>query len=492
MAQTAAFDVLPPTEPEPEGGDDDPTRLTPYLRAILAVVLVADILDLMDSTITNIAAPSIARQLGGGAFLIKWLGAGYALAMGVLLVIGGRLGDRYGKRRMFLIGISGFTAASALCGLSIDPAMIIVGRLIQGGFGALMIPQGISILMATFSRAQLPRAFSVFGPAMGVSAVLGPIVAGFVISANIAGLDWRPVFLINIVLGLVGLIAATKLLPHDQPTSHDAIDAVGATLLGATMLALIFGLIEGSTDGWTTLPILSVVAGVALLAAFGFRQARAANPLIIPSLLKNKGFTAGLILGLAFFAAVSGLGYVVSLYFQLVLHLSASHAALGLVPVMVGIIGASIACRPLLTVLGRRLVVIGLSATLFGTLGLWFTILRTGVSVTPWLTAPSLLIVGLGMGASFSTIFEVALGDVSDEEAGSASGSLSAVQQLATAIGAAIVTTVFFEILRRRGGTAAMMVSVLVVAAVVIALPWARLAPSAHSTPGWSRVRDHR
>ena len=230
MAQTAAFDVLPPTEPAPEGGDDDPTRLTPYLRAILAVVLIADILDLMDSTITNIAAPSIARQLGGGASLIKWLGAGYALAMGVLLVIGGRLGDRYGKRRIFLIGISGFTAASALCGLSIDPAMIIVGRLIQGGFGALMIPQGISILMATFSRAQLPRAFSVFGPAMGVSAVLGPIVAGFVISANIAGLDWRPVFLINIVLGLVGLIAATKLLPHDQPTSHDAIDAVGATL----------------------------------------------------------------------------------------------------------------------------------------------------------------------------------------------------------------------------------------------------------------------
>ena len=173
-------------------------------------------------------------------------------------------------------------------------------------------------------------------------------------------------------------------------------------------------------------------------------------------------------MGLAFFAAVSGLGYVVSLYFQLVLHLSASHAALGLIPVMVGIIGASIACRPLLTVLGRRLVVIGLSATLFGTLGLWFTILRTGVSVTPWLTAPSLLIVGLGMGASFSTIFEVALGDVSHEEAGSASGSLSAVQQLATAIGAAIVTTVFFEILRHRGGTTAMMVSVLVVAAVVI------------------------
>jgi MFS family permease len=189
--------------------------------------------------------------------------------------------------------------------------------------------------------------------------------------------------------------------------------------------------------------------------------------LITPSLLKNRGFTAGLILGLAFFAAVSGLAYVVSLFFQLVLHLSPSHAALGLSPVMVGIIGASIICRPLLTGLGRRLVVVGLGATLFGTIGLWLTVWEAGISVTPWLTAPSLLVVGLGMGASFSTIFEVALGDVTHEEAGSASGSLSAVQQLAAAIGSAIVTTVFFDVLRDSGGSKAMTISVLVVATVV-------------------------
>jgi len=482
MTEAAAFEASELTVSQQEQAID-PTRLTPYLRAILAVVLIADILDLMDSTITNIAAPSIARQLGGGESLIKWLGAAYALAIGVLLVVGGRLGDRYGKRRMFLIGITGFTAASALCGLSVDPPMIIIGRLIQGGFGALMIPQGISILMATFSRKQLPRAFGVFGPAMGVSAVLGPIIAGFIISADIAGLDWRPVFLINIFLGLIGLVAAVKLLPHDQPTSHKSIDAIGATLLGAAMLALIFGLIEGSTDGWTALPIVCVVAGVALLVAFGARQARAANPLITPSLLKNKGFTAGLILGLAFFAAVSGLAYVVSLFFQLVLHLGPARAALGLVPVMTGIIGASIVCRPLLTVLGRRLVVIGLATTLFGTLALWFTCQWKGTAVTPWLTAPSLLVVGLGMGASFSTIFEVTLGDVTRQEAGSASGSLSAVQQLATAIGSAIVTTVFFDVLHESGGAEAMTVSVLVVAAVValcLGLVWLlpRTAPA--------------
>jgi len=331
-----------------------------------------------------------------------------------------------------------------------------------------MIPQGISILMATFTRAQLPRAVSAFGPAMGVSAVLGPIAAGFIISANIAGLDWRPVFLINIVLGLIGLVAAIRLLPHDQPVSHEPIDAVGAALLGATMLTLIFGLIQGSTSGWTALPIISLVGGVLFFTGFAVRQRQTPNPLITPSLLKNRGFTSGLVLGLGFFAAVSGLAYVISLFFQLVLHLSPSSAALGLAPVMVGIIAASIVCRPLLTSLGRRLVVIGLVTTLLGTLGLWLTVLAKGTSVTPWLTAPSLLVLGVGMGACFSTIYEVALGDVTHEEAGSASGSLSAVQQLATAIGSAIVTTVFFSVLRNSGGAKAMTASVLVVAIVVV------------------------
>src|SRR5450755_3664900 len=160
-------------------------RLSARLRAILAVVLIADVLDLMDSTITNIAAPSIVRDIGGGESLIKWLGASYALAMGVLLVVGGRLGDRYGKRRMFLTGIAGFTVASLACGLSVDPAMLITGRLVQGGFGALLIPQGIGILLATFSREQIPRAVSAFGPVLGGSAVLGPIVAGFIVTADL-------------------------------------------------------------------------------------------------------------------------------------------------------------------------------------------------------------------------------------------------------------------------------------------------------------------
>jgi EmrB/QacA subfamily drug resistance transporter len=437
----------------------------------------------MDSTITNIAAPTIVRDIGGGQSLIKWLGASYALALGVLLVVGGRLGDRYGKRRTFLIGIAGFVAASVLCGLSVTPTMLIASRLVQGGFGALLIPQGISILTATFSREQIPRAVSVFGPVMGISAVLGPIVAGFIIDADIAGLTWRPIFLINIVLGTVGFLAAVKYLPQDQPPGEVSIDGLGAGLLGASMLGLMYGLIEGSTAGWTLSPILSLAAGAVLFGGFCLRQCLEADPLIMPSLLKNRGFTSGLVLGFAYFAAVSGFAYVTSLFFQTALGLKPSQAALGLAPVMVGIIGASLVCRPLITKLARRLVVIGLGVTLAGAGGLFATVAREGLSVSVWAMAPSLLALGIGMGACFSSIYDVALGDIAPSEGGSASGSLSAVQQLAGAVGSAVVTTVYFSQRAEQGAGHAMTVSVAVVggiAALCLGLVWLlpRNAPS--------------
>jgi EmrB/QacA subfamily drug resistance transporter len=452
------------------GGSDAVTtgsaRLTPRLRLILILVILADVLDLMDSTITNIAAPTIVRDIGGGESLIKWLGASYALAMGVLLVVGARLGDRYGKRRMFLIGIAGFTLASLAAGLSVDPVMLITARLAQGGFGALLIPQGIGLLIGAFNRDQMRTAFSVFGPVMGASAIVGPILAGFIISANIGGLTWRPIFLINIVLGVVGFIVALRVLPRDEPTDAVFIDGLGAVLLGASMLGLIYGLIEGSTDGWTALPIGCLAAGAALLAAFGVRQRLAADPLILPSLLANRGFTVGMLLGLAFFAAVNGLAYVISLFFQTGLGMTARAASIALSPFMIGIIIASFAGRPLLGRLGRTMVAIGIGLTLAGAAGVGATVANQGVHVNLWALAPSIFVLGVGAGACFSSLFDVAIGDVAPAEAGSASGSLSAVQQLASAIGSAVVTTVYFSQRIEHGAGHAMTVSVAVVAAI--------------------------
>jgi MFS family permease len=152
---------------------------------------VADALDVIDATVTNIAAPTIARDLNGGESLIKWLGPAYMLAMGVLLVVGGRLGDKFGQRRLFLIGISGFTLASAVAGFSPSPALLIVARVAQGAFGALLIPQGMAIMTKAFSRDMLAKAFGLFGPVLGLSSVGGPVLAGFLISADVFGLSWR-------------------------------------------------------------------------------------------------------------------------------------------------------------------------------------------------------------------------------------------------------------------------------------------------------------
>src|SRR5215467_8177758 len=243
-----------------------PARSAKLMWAILGVVLVADLLDLLDATITNIAAPTIVAHLGGGPALVKWLGAAYALAMGTLLVVGGRLGDKYGQRRMFLIGMTGFTLASAVCGLAPSPAVLIIARVVQGAFGALLIPQGMAIMTKTFPKDMLAKAFGAFGPLLGLCSVGGPVLAGFIIDANIAGLSWRPVFLINIVLGGAGLIAAFRLLPRVDADPATRVDLTGSLLLGGAMFSLLYGLIQGSSSGWTIVPIAFTGAAAVLFA----------------------------------------------------------------------------------------------------------------------------------------------------------------------------------------------------------------------------------
>ncbi|MGW0836881.1 MFS transporter [Streptomyces prunicolor] len=447
--------------------------------AILAVILAADVLDLLDSTITNIAAPTIARDLGGGPALVQWLGASYALALGVLLVPGGRLGDRYGRRRVFLVGLAGFVVASLACGLAPGPVFLVVARLVQGAFGALLIPQGFGILGASWPRDQIGKAFSLFGPVMGLSAVGGPILAGFLVDADLGGLGWRPMFLINLLLGGAALLAALRLLPHDTGDGTAPVDGPGSALIAGAMLGLLGGIIYGSEHGWTGPALALPLLGLALFAGFCRRQRTAPEPLIRPSLLHNRGFTAGLLLGVVAFAAVAGLLYVVSLYFQQGLGRSPAGTALGLVPLSAGIVVASIACYRLIHRHGRRLAATGLLIILTGCGYLAALVANSGTGVGGWSLVPPLLLIGLGMGTCFGTIYDVTIGDIEPSEAGSASGSLNAVQQLANAIGAAAVTTVYFAAVGG-GTTHALLVSLGVVgAAVALCLCLVRLLPRA-------------
>lgn len=445
--------------------------------AILGLVLLADALDMIDSTVTNIAAPTIAGEIGGGAGLLKWLGASYALAMGVLLVVGGRLGDRYGQRRLFLTGIVGFTFASAVCGLAPSPAVLIGARVVQGAFGALLIPQGMAIMTKTFSPQMLRTAFGLFAPLLGLATVGGPILAGFLIDADVAGLSWRPIFLVNLLLGGIGTVAALKLLPRDDDGDATVvIDGVGSGLLALAMGGTLFGLIEGSSDGWGPLPIAALLTGLAAFAAFARRQQTAAAPLLKPSLLRNRGFSSGLVTGLVVFAATSGLAYVLSLFIQQALGADPGDTALGLLPLTAGIIVAAGACMGLMEKLGRTLIFAGLAILALGVGGLLALVIANGAELTLWQLAPAVFVTGLGMGACYGTIFDIALGDIDADEAGSASGSLSAVQQLAAGAGSALVTTVFLQ----SGGSFghAMTVTLVVVLAAVLAcLGPARLLP---------------
>ncbi|ROS75334.1 MFS transporter [Cellulomonas sp. PhB143] len=458
------------TAPTPaQAGASTAARLTrAALWAILGVVLLADALDLVDSTVTTIAAPTIATDLGGGASFVSWLGASYALAMGTLLVLGGRLGDKYGQRRLFLIGMAGFTLASAACGFALDPAMLLVSRAVQGAFGALLLPQGMAIIARTFPRDMMKKAFNLFGPLLGIAAVGGPVLAGFIISADLWDLSWRPVFLINLVLGTVGIVLAARLLPKDSGDRSIVIDGVGSGLLGLAMFGILFGLVEGADAGWSVLAVVAIVVGLVALGLFARRQATVANPLLRPSLFRNKGFVAGILTGLAFFAVTSGLTFVISLFLQQGLGLAPRATALAILPLTLGIMVAAGAGMGLGDRLGRNLVLIGVALTFVGAAWMFLLVRADGVDLTVWQLVPAVFVVGLGMGAGYGTIFDFALGDLSPEEAGSASGTMTAIQQIATGIGSAIVTTVFFQAVD--GGFAhAMTLTLGVVMAIVAA-----------------------
>jgi EmrB/QacA subfamily drug resistance transporter len=442
------------------------TSLTPSARWwIFAAILVADVLDLLSTTVTNIAAPSIVHALHAPSALAPWLGSSYALALGSILVLGGRLGDRYGYRRVFLIGLAGFTTAALACALAADPLGIVAARIVQGAFGALLIPQGFSILLRVFPRDQLGRVFGLFAPIMGLSSISGPVLAGLLIQADPFGLGWRSVFLITVVLGIALLVVGITLLPRFDRDPRVTIDPVAAVLLMLGLVGVLGGVIQGGNEGWGWMSLIAIVVGAALLTLFVTLQRRSPTPLLAPTLFRNRGFVAGLVVGAVFFAAISGLFYVTSLYLQFGHHLTPLMAAAIAAPASVGIILASFRARRLIDRMGRNLVAIGLALIGFGSLG-YLTLVLTAPDV-PWLLALPLFFCGLGMGCCFGSVFAVALGNVAEEETGSASGTLNAVQQLANAVGSAVVSTIFLTAVTAAGTQPAAVTSLLFVIAAV-------------------------
>ncbi|GAA3539922.1 MFS transporter [Nonomuraea rosea] len=432
------------------------TGVQPYRWRWVAlfVILAAEVMDLLDALVTSIAAVTIRKELGGSDSLVQWLGAGYTLAMAVGLITGGRLGDLYGRKRMFVIGAAGFTAASLLCGVAGSPEMLIASRVLQGLFGAVMIPQGLGLIKEMFPPQELGKAFGMFGPVMTISSVGGPVLAGWLVDADFFGTGWRMIFLINLPIGLAAVLAAIRFLPEYRLSNATRLDLLGTVLVSAAAFLLVFPLIQGQEQGWPVWTFVSMAASIVMFVVFGRYESRRANagldPLVTPSLFRKRAFTGGMVAGLAFFSGMMGFGLVFNLYTQSGLGFTPLQAGLaGLPQALGGVVGFGLAMSGLQEKLGRGLLQIGTLVMAAGAAVLALTIHAAGLDVSAWQLAPGLGLVGIGMGLTMAPFFDIVLAGVEPHESGSASGTLTGVQQLGGALGTAVLGTIFFNLLAK-------------------------------------------
>jgi EmrB/QacA subfamily drug resistance transporter len=423
---------------------------------ILTVILAVECMDLLDGTIVNVAAPSIRTSLHASLSALQWIAGGYALAFSVGLVTGGRLGDIFGRRRMFAIGVAGFTLASALCGAAQSPGMLIACRLVQGLFAASMIPQGFGIIRASFAEDEIQKAFGLFGPVIGLAAVLGPIIGGALVDGNLFGSGWRAIFLVNIPLGLLAFAGALRVLPESRAQRRPTIDLIGAGLVSLAAGLLIYPLIQGREAGWPAWTFVSIAASAVALIAFAVferrREAAGVSPLVTPSLFSKRAFTGGVLTALVFFAGMIGIMLVFTLYLQLGQGFSAIDAGLASGPLALGMaVGAGLGAGLLGPRFGRPVLHGGLLVMAAGVAGMLAVVHAEGANVSAWSLAGPELLAGAGMGAMLAPLFDFVLAGVADDEVGSASGVLNALQQLGGAVGIAVIGTIFFSVASRHG-----------------------------------------
>jgi MFS family permease len=412
-------------------------------RRIIAVGVLAAVLalDILDGTVVNVAVPAIRLGLHAGYDTIQWIIAGYALSFALLLVTGGRLGDVFGYRTLFVAGIAGFTAASTLCGLAATPGQLIAARLLQGAAAAMMAPQGASLVQIMYPPQQRAGVMGVFGT-----------VGGLLVQANILGLGWRAVFLVNLPVGLIAGIGGLLLLPPGRSSHPLRPDWPGTCLLTLALALLAYPLVEGRDLGWPIWSLGMLAAAAPALALFWrytlWKDNKDGSALIVPALLRNRAFTAGLGVSLAFSAAANGFLICWSLLLQLGLGFSPIHTAFINIPCAT-LVGLSIilVSRQAVWRLGRNLLAIG-AATMAAGLALVCAILaaRAGAPALGWWVSPGLAVTGLGLGLLIGPLSTIALGEVELRHAGSASGVLASTQQLGSAMGVAIGGTVLFSL----------------------------------------------
>ena len=413
-------------------------------------VITAAVMDLLDSTITQVAAPTIRSELGGSYAVIEWVTAAYALAMAVGLLTGGRLGDIFGRRRVLLTGIAGFVLASAACAAAQSAGELIAARAAQGLLGAVMLPQVFGLIRDMFEAHEMGKAFGVYGPVMGLSAMLGPIAAGGLISANVLGTGWRMIFLVNVPVGLAALVLGMRTLPAGLSSGARRLDLPGALLAGAAMFLLVFPLAQGHSLGWPAWLFGMLAASVLVLAGFGRYQVRrqraGRDPLVEPSVFRRRPYRAGIVFSVVFTGSLGGIVMIFNVFLQNGLGFTPWHSAVTTAPWAAGAFIGSAAGGIAMARQGRRVLHGGLIVEAAGLLGTYLVLRGAGGGVsTADLLAP-MVIGGIGMGMVFVPLFDIVMAGVRPQEMGSASGVLQTVNSLGMSLGIAGIGAIFFAL----------------------------------------------
>lgn len=431
------------TQPSP------PPPVTRRTWLALAVLMAGAFMSLLDTTIVNVALQSIRDSLDASTATLEWIISGYALAFGLTLIPSGRIGDRYGHKWVFILGLSLFTVASVACGLAQDSLQLIIARVVQGAAGGIFFPAVTALIRIMFTGRAIGKAFGVLGAVLGLSAALGPIVGGLIIQLVGEEAGWRLVFGVNLPIGVIAVIAAVILLPRERPKRSAAtVDTVGLLLLTGGLVAILVPLIEGQTLGWPVWTYLCLVSGIALLVAFAFWERRQArldrNPIVPPHLFSHRAFTGGVILATVYFAAFTSIFFVITIFWQAGLGAGALEAGLVSLPFAVGtIVGASSSDR-LARRLGRGVLALGVGLVAVGLVAIWLLLLIQGRDITNWVLLVPLLIAGVGSGFFIAPNTQFIVATVERAEAGAASGVLGTAQRIGSAIGIAIIGSVFF------------------------------------------------
>jgi EmrB/QacA subfamily drug resistance transporter len=412
------------------------------------VVLTGTFVIVLDFFIVNVALPSMQAELHASSGAIEWVVAGYGVTFATTLITAGRLGDRFGRRRMFSLGLALFTVASAACGVAPSPSMLVVARLLQGLAAALIAPQVLAIIGVIYPGAERAKAMAAYGLTLGLAAVGAQLIGGVLVQSDLAGLGWRAIFLINLPIGIAGLVGAAALVPESRAERASRLDLIGTALVTGGLVAVVLPLVEGRQHGWPLWTWVSLAVAPLLLGAFAVHQRRLSrrgrDPLLEPALFTRRAFSAGLGTQLVFWCGQASFFLVLALYLQRGRGLDPLAAGAVFTILAVGYFATSMVAPALTSRLGRRLPGVGALVLAAGHAALAVAVVDAAGGGSVALLVPGLLLEGAGMGLVITPLMTTVLSGMEPERAGAATGALSAVQQVGNAVGVAVTSVIFF------------------------------------------------